>query len=433
MAWHNLVRPTFGVWIWIRFGLVGGRRWIGKEGGLGGLPWKRSGCKCSSLQLVLRLRLRLPCIRKLKVLSRSSQCVLNKYMTASEARPASLKMMITGSIPPGSGLSSSAALIVAALLAILLGNGLVSATPAPSESTLSSQVKNSDLVQMAREAEAKIGVNSGGMDQSASVLSRVGAGLYVSFVPELGVEMVQLPSISKGADVDVEEEKLVMVIANSLTKHDLAGGATKQYNLRVMETLIGARVLGRALGVIQDGEKGVEKLQLRQVVGRFAGEQRDSSSVISPHELESALEKILREVDRILGPDAESRDVGHLPEGLASLTGLSDEAFERVFLSTIEVDTSDQGGRFLLYKRVRHVFEEALRVLQVVRICRGGSGSKASADGGEKAETDVEIVGRLMNESHASCRDLYECSNDELNELVDVCRRAGSVGSRLSG
>ena len=357
--------------------------------------------------------------------------------------------MVTGSIPPGSGLSSSAALIVAALLAILLGNEIVSSDKHEdqTEGHAERRVRNADLVQMAREAEAKIGVNSGGMDQSASVLSRVGAGLYVSFVPKLGVEMVQLPSMpisasegaTKGEAVDVEE-KLVMVIANSLTKHDLSAGAKKQYNLRVMETLIGARVLGRALGVIEDdGPDGVEKLQLRQIVGRFAGEKKGSDDVLGPDELERALERILSKVDEVLGPDESFRTSGHAPGSeLAELAGLSDEAFEKVFLSTIEVDTSDQGGRFLLYKRVRHVFEEALRVLQVVRICRAGSASaptpteERETDGKVK-ETDVEIVGRLMNESHASCRDFYECSNDELNELVSVCRKAGSVGSRLSG
>lgn len=38
-----------------------------------------------------------------------------------------------------------------------------------------------------------------------------------------------------------------------------------------------------------------------------------------------------------------------------------------------------------------------------------------------------------MNKSHASSRDLYESSTPLLNELTDLCRRSGALGSRLTG
>lgn len=34
----------------------------------------------------------------------------------------------------------------------------------------------------------------------------------------------------------------------------------------------------------------------------------------------------------------------------------------------------------------------------------------------------VEQLGRLMDESHASCRDLYDCSCPELDRLVGLCK-----------
>jgi len=49
-------------------------------------------------------------------------------------------------------------------------------------------------------------------------------------------------------------------------------------------------------------------------------------------------------------------------------------------------------------------------------------------------EGAIETFGRLMNESHASLRDLYEVSCAELDLLVEVARSIpGVVGSRLTG
>lgn len=38
-----------------------------------------------------------------------------------------------------------------------------------------------------------------------------------------------------------------------------------------------------------------------------------------------------------------------------------------------------------------------------------------------------------MNASHASCRDLYECSSEELEKLTQLGKKLGAYGSRLTG
>lgn len=63
-----------------------------------------------------------------------------------------------------------------------------------------------------------------------------------------------------------------------------------------------------------------------------------------------------------------------------------------------------------MYQRAKHVYSEAARVLQFKQICE------------DSPEDAVAQLGELMNQSHRSCRDLYECSCPELDQLVDTCR-----------
>lgn len=47
---------------------------------------------------------------------------------------------------------------------------------------------------------------------------------------------------------------------------------------------------------------------------------------------------------------------------------------------------------------------------------------------------DIKNFGRLMNECHASLRDLYEVSCLELNAMVDIAQSIeGCYGARLTG
>jgi galactokinase len=70
----------------------------------------------------------------------------------------------------------------------------------------------------------------------------------------------------------------------------------------------------------------------------------------------------------------------------------------------------------LLRKRARHVVSENQRVLAACK------------------DIDAARFGRLMNESHASLRDDYEVSIDELDELTEMLRKhPGVYGARLTG
>jgi galactokinase len=73
---------------------------------------------------------------------------------------------------------------------------------------------------------------------------------------------------------------------------------------------------------------------------------------------------------------------------------------------------------YALVQRATHVLTEAERV------DRAESALRARDWGG---------LGVLMDASHASCRDDYEVSCAELEELVVAAKQAGALGSRLTG
>ncbi|HXR13442.1 MAG TPA: galactokinase [Solirubrobacteraceae bacterium] len=71
-----------------------------------------------------------------------------------------------------------------------------------------------------------------------------------------------------------------------------------------------------------------------------------------------------------------------------------------------------------LRARARHVLEENARVLAAVDALRVG---------------DLAALGALLDASHASLRDLYEVSTDEVEATVAALHDAGAAGARVIG
>lgn len=69
-------------------------------------------------------------------------------------------------------------------------------------------------------------------------------------------------------------------------------------------------------------------------------------------------------------------------------------------------------------RRARHVVTEIARVRATVEALEAG---------------DLAAVGRLFDASHASLRDDYEVSCDELDVSVEAARAAGALGARMTG
>jgi galactokinase len=81
-------------------------------------------------------------------------------------------------------------------------------------------------------------------------------------------------------------------------------------------------------------------------------------------------------------------------------------------------DSDFSGLPPVLARRVRHVLGENERVRATVLALRAGA---------------LEEVGDLLDASHASLRDLYECSTPAVERTVGLLKGMGAVGARMVG
>lgn len=231
------------------------------------------------------------------------------------------------------------------------------------------------LAEICAKSERYIGTEGGGMDQSISFLAEAGTAKLIEFQP-LRATDVKLPD---GA---------VFVISNCCVEMNKA--ASSHYNIRVVECRIATKMLAQARGVDSSRLLKLAHVQM---------------------ELKASLEEMLALVAEVLHPEPYSR------EEICKVLGITSEQFSTELLSANTQDMT----QFKLHQRAKHVYGEAARVLQFKSVCDS-----------EPADA-TRLLGELMNQSHASCRDLYECSCPELDQLVDICLKSGAVGSRLTG
>ena len=303
--------------------------------------------------------------------------------------PCGMQVLIDGTVPAGGGLSSSAAFVCASALAVLRANG-------------QQHVIKKELVEIAIVSERSVGVNSGGMDQAASVLSIRGDAVSISFSPELHAEAIAFPKT---------DPPITFMIAQSFVAADKHVTAPACYNLRVVECTLAAEVLAVTTGIKLKEDAGPLGHSLRGFQTAFF-EKRGGRDISSEDQLKDLLAMIATHLD---SPH------GYTREEIASALSISVPDLEMRYMKKFPV----RAERFLLQQRAQHVFTEALRVIAFRRLLQS-----------PPSDLDTSLLpqlGSLMNETQASCRDVYDCSCPELDQLCDIAREAGSYGSRLTG
>lgn len=315
--------------------------------------------------------------------------------------PDNMEVMVDGNVPSGGGLSSSAAFVCASALAVLTANG-------------ETKFSKKDLVELAIVAERAVGVNSGGMDQAASVFSIRNSATSVSFFPTLQAKAIGFPRI---------KPELTFLIAQSYVAADKHVTAPECYNLRVVECTLAAAVLAKLTGCTLDEDSGPLRISLRGFQDAYTknhtGTSVDNNGADSVTDINDHDRRMMCELRLMIElTNRHLDDEGYTREHLATILETSTTKLEERYMSKFPV----RAEKFKLNQRAQHVFEEALRVLQFRTLL--------NSRGNKNLHTDL---GTLMNETQESCRTLYECSCPELDELCKIARHHGAYGSRLTG
>jgi N-acetylgalactosamine kinase len=279
-----------------------------------------------------------------------------------------------GDIPSAAGMSSSSALVVLSALIFLASNGLELHT------TPSGRLELADLLA---RAEHYVGTQGGGMDQAISLMGQSGHAVKIDFFP-LRTRSAPLP------------EKYSVVVADSLVKAVKTAEAMDKYNRRSIECRLAVAVLKKTFSDIYG----------RDVPVFLLGDLKEERLAVPDSEIWKIAGTAFHDDPYTLGE-------------IASILGQAVEKTAQLFCKRRDgsIFTEPEDG-FKLQQRYRHVIEEGRRVEQSVQALESG---------------DIVHFGELMNQSHSSCRDLYEISCEELDLLVEIAREAGAVGARLTG
>ncbi|MCJ1410150.1 galactokinase [Ptychographa xylographoides] len=307
--------------------------------------------------------------------------------------PKNMSILVDGTVPPGGGLSSSAAFVCASALAILHAND-----PRP--------ISKRELVELAIVSERAVGVNSGGMDQAASVFSVRGDAVSVSFSPELHAEAIAFPET---------DPPITFMIAQSFVAADKHVTGPECYNLRVVECTLAAEFVAAHLGLKLEDDSAPLARSLRGLQNAFF--KSSFARLDADMGDEDRLGEMVRLVESNLGDES-----GYTRETIAAKLDLTVPELEERYMTKFPV----RAEVFLLRQRALHVFTEAIRVAKFKTLLR----STVSTDTQDALQRQL---GALMNETQASCRDVYQCSCAELDELCTIAREAGAYGSRLTG
>lgn len=229
---------------------------------------------------------------------------------AKPAVPKGMMVVLSGNIPPASGLSSSSALVCASVL----GSAYIHKIPLDKQA----------LATISADCERFIGTQGGGMDQAIAYLAKQGCAQFIEWDP-LRATSIDLPG------------NAVFVIANSLTEANKA--ATSDFNQRVVECQLACRFLAK-------------KMQINwREIWRFSS-------------LQKVLNYSLEEMETLI--NTYLTQLAYTKDELLHFFEIGNDDF----IENLLTPNTRDAQVFKLRQRSLHVFQESIRVKTFVEVAK---------------------------------------------------------------
>uniref|UniRef100_A0A0N4Z286 N-acetylgalactosamine kinase n=1 Tax=Parastrongyloides trichosuri TaxID=131310 RepID=A0A0N4Z286_PARTI len=280
-----------------------------------------------------------------------------------------MKILVWGDIPPSSGVSSSSSIVCGAALMTLA---------IQTNGQNFEIINKGDFAELCAKSERYIGVEGGGMDQACEVLAEHGQALRIDFKP-LVAHPISLP------------EEAIFAVIHSGSSHNKA--SNNYYNQRVVECRLGAQIMAKL--------ENYKQWKNIRTLGQLSREVYKENS---PKKMYNIVREKLK----------------HSNNGIYSRDEVKQilEVDDNTLISTSLNSNTTEMKEFSITRRALHCFAEADRVLEFEKACENN---------------EISLMAALMNESHISCKDFYECSCEELDSTVNACLEAGFLAARLTG
>ncbi len=224
-----------------------------------------------------------------------------------------------GTVPIGSGLSSSSTLVVASAMAVLESSGI--------------EMPPLKLSDRMAKAEWYVGTQGGGMDHAASILSEKGKALKIGFFP-LSATPVAIP------------EGYTIVVANSMVVSAKTEASRVRFNLLPAACQIARAMMVKAMGLENEGIERIGDIYFKY--GR---------------------------VETLRGHEKTFRQERYTKQEVADFLGISmDEAEQEFYTARSGEPLPAPEDGLPIAARARHVISEAIRVEESVKVIEAGDG-----------------------------------------------------------